>query len=145
MRLTVVLRGLLLPPLVIALQANARPASAQSVLGRVGPFAALQGPGAVTQPNDKLDRKYRTVINGKQRDELCRGLWEIYSKLRAQKEAATIQFVLGQDEAVVAGVQATTLGMGQGFIQRYYSSRVRCRSVRAGEAGADRVRGPALG
>ena len=54
--------------------------------------------------------------------DLRRGLETIYRGLRAQKDVTTIRLILGQDDSVGATVQATTLNVGQGFIQRYYSN-----------------------
>ena len=86
---------------------------------------------------DKFEAKYASLLTPAQRQELSRGLQNIHAKLKEQKDAAAIELALGKDDAVADAAEATVLGVGDGFIQRYYSNVLMTRDENAGhEFGA---------
>ena len=76
----------------------------------------------VARQREEFEKKYRAVLNDRQRDELRRGLLAIHGRLIGQKGITVIQIALGKDDAVAEAAQASVLNVGDRFMQKFYSN-----------------------
>lgn len=89
----------------------------------------------------RLKAKYADLLDADGRADLATGLRAMRAELIETKALASIELVLGREEAVVGRVQDLTLQVGNDFVQRYYSNvlgQVENAGHRFGEGLSDR-------